>query len=844
MSANKIKLLEAQLEMEMATRFSVERLLQEKDREIAQLKKEKNTAGRNSDLFSKSAIIDTITDYLQTGILIENESGLVVAANQAFCNYFDISRSPDSLMGLDLVHSELIRPDIFRNHYLFLQSTNEILNQRRIERNDVVEMKNGIVLERDYVPLIKDNEYKGHIWYYQNTTDKSLLEKKVEKQKQLYESILSKMPADIAVFNPEHADLFLNPIAIKDAELRQWVIDWMIGKQKEEPGGIKKWEEARSYHELFNQIIQKKEHGSIEETRINENGEQEYFLRNLYPVLDESGKITMVIGYNTNITDRVKAEQELKEAKKMTEEASRAKEIFLANMSHEIRTPMNGILGLINLLEKTTLTPQQSKLVKLINDSSSNLLVIVNDILNIEKIASGKLELEEVPFQLSEKIAVTIESFLYKAEEKGIQLRFMNQSDPEAVAIGDPYRLSQVLNNLIGNAIKFTEKGSVVVTVRPIEEKDNQLWVTVSVEDSGIGIAPEKLEEIFSPFKQAASAITRRFGGTGLGLSICKNLIELQGGQIRVESTPDKGSVFSFSLPYQKGDVSMLRSEPKIITDFSALNGRKIMLAEDLELNQFIVESILKEKGCTVISVADGAEAVREAEQNDYDLILMDISMPVMDGLEATKRIRGNNDPVKAGIPIIALTANALKGDETLFREAGMNGYISKPFKELALLNTILSSLNGSNFTHIAVAGQPDVAAATPATPITRAFTRQKMYDEKLVSEMGKGKIEFIHKMVQLFLKTMPADIEQLYQSTQAKDWPMVGKTAHRMKSAIDGMGISALKMSIRDLETNAKQETDVFIIPEQVKEIGEYLHRVMEQLLRDYPANQNFPNK
>lgn len=838
MSANKIKLLEAQLEMEMAARFSAERLLQEKEREIAQLKKEKNNIGKNNDLFSRAALINSITDYLQTGILIENESGLVVAANQAFCNYFDIGRSPDSLEGLDLVHSELIRPEVFKNHYLFLQSTNEILNQRSVARNDVVELKNGIVLERDYIPLVKDDEYKGHIWYYQNTTDKSLLEKKVEKQKQLYESILSKIPADIAVFNPEHADLFLNPIAIKDAELRQWVIDWMIGKQKEEPGGIKKWAEAKSYHDLFNQIIQKKEHGSIEETRINENGEKEYFLRNLFPVLDESGEITMVIGYNTNITDRVKAEQELKEAKKMTEEASKAKEIFLANMSHEIRTPMNGILGLINLLEKTPLSDQQSKLVKLINDSSSNLLVIVNDILNIEKIASGKLELEEVPFALSEKIAVTIESFLYKAEEKGIQLRFINQSDPEVVAIGDPYRLSQVLNNLIGNAIKFTEKGSVTVTISPIEEKDNRLWIKVAVADTGIGIAPEKLDEIFSPFKQAASAITRRFGGTGLGLSICKNLIELQGGQIKVESIPDKGSVFSFALPYQKGNPSLLQPEQSVITDFSMLSGKRILVAEDLELNQFIVESILKERGCTVVSVADGAAAVAETEKNNYDLILMDISMPVMDGLEATRLIRGNGNAAKSGIPIIALTANALKGDEALFREAGMNGYISKPFKEQALLNTIMSALNDAGFVHTETARQPELTTAPPVASAGNNSAKQKMYDEKLVSEMGKGKMEFIHKMVQLFLKTMPADIEQLNVSAAEKDWPMVGKTAHRMKSAIDGMGISALKKSIRDLEANAKQENDIASIPEQIAEIGKYLHLVMKQLMKDYPAN------
>ena len=835
MAVDKLKLLEAQLEMEMAARFSAERLLQLKERELFLLKQEKKASDKNEDAFSKTSIINTITEHLQIGILIESESGLVVAANRAFCNYFNINRSPDSLTGIDLVQADLFKTDLFKNPYLYLHKTNEILDQRQIERNDIVELKNGVILERDYVPIIKEGAYKGHVWYFQNMTEKNVLEKKVETQKHLYESILSKVPVDIAVFNPEHAELFLNPIAIKDAELRKWVIDWMIAKQKEKYVPVNQEEEARTYHQLFNQVIQKKEEGTIEETRINESGEEEHFLRNLFPVLDEGNEINMVIGYSTNITDRVKAEQDLVKAKKMTEEASKAKEIFLANMSHEIRTPMNGIMGLATLLEKTPLTAQQQKLVKLINDSSGSLLVVVNDILNIEKIASGKLELEKVPFQLNEKIAATIDTFQYKAEEKGIQLDFMNLSDSEVVVIGDPYRLGQVLNNLIGNAIKFTDKGWVIVTVHPSQEKENKLFIHLSVKDSGIGIAHDKLEEIFSPFKQADSAITRKFGGTGLGLSICKDLIELQGGTISVKSTPNEGSVFSFIIPYEKGQMDMLQTE-KIRTDFSSLNGKKILLAEDLALNQFIVERILQENGCTVTSVEDGLQAVQQAQKQQYDLILMDISMPIMDGLEATRIIRKGTDPVKAAIPIIALTANALKGDEATFLEAGMNGYISKPFIEHSLLNTILSALKNIGFIH---EKEPVITARNLLVENILQSDSSKMYTEKLVSELGRGNMEFIRKMVFLFMKTMPANVEYLAQAAEVKDWQLVSKTAHRMKSAIDRMGIRTLKQPIRDLELNAKQETDISIIPQQIKFIKDYLNLVIQQLIADYPTNE-----
>src|SRR3989339_12698 len=486
----------------------------------------------NSHLYDKNklnapylggSIIDTITNHLNLGILIEDESGLVVSVNQVFCNIFKIESPIENLIGTDLFMNNSIDLTVLDNQYYFIQ------------RN------NGIYLERDYTPILEGEIYRGHIWYYKNATEKKLVEIKLEKIKKAYGELFNHLPNDIAVLNPDYADLFLNPIAVKDAELRQYILEWMIDPNKSLKRNLSD-SNTNSYQELFTQVIQNKKEGTIEEKQINENGVIRYYLRNIKPILDEAGKLNMIIGLNTDITERVKTEEDLKKAKLLTEEISKAKELFLANISHEIRTPLNGILGVVNLIKKTPLSQQQNKMALMIDEAANNLLVIVNDILNLEKISSGDITFEEIPFSIDDLIVSTVESFQYKAEEKKLLLKFENGLEKKDLLLGDPYRISQILNNLIGNAIKFSDKGMVLVTLSSISETENLLWYKISIKDTGIGIEANQIEQIFEPFKQADSSITRRYGGTGLGLGICKKLIENMGGRIAVESIPKKGS--------------------------------------------------------------------------------------------------------------------------------------------------------------------------------------------------------------------------------------------------------------------------------------------------------------
>ena len=382
-------------------------------------------------------------------------------------------------------------------------------------------------------------------------------------------------------------------------------------------------------------------------------------------------------------------------AKKLTEESAKAKEIFLANMSHEIRTPMHGILGIAGLLAKTKLDEQQEHYINLITESANNLVVIVNDILDIEKIGSGKFEFEKVDFKIAEKLHTTIQSFQYKSEEKGIAIEENYDFDLNLVVKGDPYRLSQILNNLISNALKFTKQGKISVNGSIQSEMDERIMMKFSVTDTGIGIPKDKLSIIFEPFTQASSDTTRKYGGTGLGLSICKNLVEMQGGTLIVDSEEGIGTTFTFTIPYDcSNSLLTIKSVAYTTNDISIFNLKNVLMAEDVIVNQFLGKVILESVGFKVDIANNGIEALELIMQNNYDLILMDIQMPEMDGVTTTSKIRQLKDDKKSKIPIIALTANALVGNDKEYFEAGMNACLTKPFTQEKLFEVLINILN------------------------------------------------------------------------------------------------------------------------------------------------------
>ena len=385
------------------------------------------------------------------------------------------------------------------------------------------------------------------------------------------------------------------------------------------------------------------------------------------------------------INDLIVAHDEQVRLARAAEAGAQAKAAFLATMSHEIRTPMNGILGMTELALATALTPEQREYLTWVKSSGDNLMRVLNDILDFSKIDAGQLSLEAIPISLVTLLDEVIALHSTATNAKGLNLHWQLEGVIPKSLLGDPVRIQQVLNNLISNAVKFTEQGEVAVHVRCDEAPDDRRVVLlhITVEDNGIGIPADKLESIFVPFSQAESSTTRKYGGTGLGLSIVDQLVKLMHGRIRVESTPGRGSRFLVTLPLQCSIEQAAAAPPAVPADATAdLSGKRILLVEDTPVNQKIGEKLLSRRGCLVTIAADGLQAIAAVEQQDFDLILMDIQMPELDGLEATRRLRARERELNLPRrPIVAMTANAMAEDRAACLGAGMDDFIAKPFR-------------------------------------------------------------------------------------------------------------------------------------------------------------------
>lgn len=403
------------------------------------------------------------------------------------------------------------------------------------------------------------------------------------------------------------------------------------------------------------------------------------------------------IYYNAIVRDITIQHKNKKELIKAKQEAIKSKELqsqFLSNMSHEIRTPMNGIIGISRILSGMDMTAEQRYYLNAIIKSSENLMVIINDILDFSKIEAGKIVIEKTPFDIHSLIDVIYEILIVKAQEKGIYLTVDKDNIPQYL-VGDPVRLNQILLNLIGNAIKFTDHGGVSVSLKELTQKEGVSTIQFNITDTGIGIPEDKIGKIFESFTQASSSTTRTHGGTGLGLTISKELIRIQGGELSIKSEPGKGSTFSFTLEYKIAENADLNDEDEInqqessIRVLNKLEGINVLLVEDHPINQMLALKILRDWNFSVDLAENGIQAIDMVNINNYDIVLMDISMPEMDGYEATRQIRKNGLSANPFLPIIAMTASALAGESQKAFKAGMNDYISKPFNPTELLNKI-----------------------------------------------------------------------------------------------------------------------------------------------------------
>jgi PAS domain S-box-containing protein len=471
---------------------------------------------------------------------------------------------------------------------------------------------------------------------------------------------------------------------------------------------------ADHYQRLDDEVIRTGKSLEIEEV-VDSGGKEVHLLSIKFPLLDNNGRQIGIGGIATDITERVHYQQQLISATREAQKAKEMQELFLANMSHEIRTPMNGIQGMTDLLLDTSLSDQQKEFARIIKRSVNNLLVIINDILDFSKIKAGKLAIEKIDFRLKDVLDNVKAIFDHRVKKKGLILQVTTDPAIPDSLRGDPYRLNQVLINLIGNAVKFTEKGTIKVHVGLDERDAGAVNLQFTVADTGIGIPESSLPYIFDHFSQGGLDISRRYGGTGLGLAISHRLVQLQGGSITVKSAEGVGSVFSFELSYgydpAEGAGTPAAAVTAVLADYSqCLAGRRFLVAEDNEVNQQLVDHVLRRGGGLVQLAGNGEQAVKYLQEGGhYDLVIMDLQMPVMDGYAATQYIRGE---LQLQIPIIAMTATALIGEQLRCFEVGMNDYMTKPFEFTDLYKRIISLLDNPR-------AYPDYRALARSGPVS-----------------------------------------------------------------------------------------------------------------------------
>ncbi|WP_129021494.1 PAS domain-containing hybrid sensor histidine kinase/response regulator [Edaphocola flava] len=550
---------------------------------------------------------------------------------------------------------------------------------------------------------------------------------------------------------------------------------------------------------------------------VNKNGQRKWWLISGAPVINSEGEFKGSIGIHLDITPQKQLEAELRKAKAAAEQSSYAKEVFLANISHEIRTPMNAILGISRLLQKTHLDKQQKLFLDTISSASNNLLVIINDLLDLSKIESGKIILEHITFDLHQVVQNVAHILEYKASEKGIQLHIDWEPGIHRAVWGDPFRINQVLINLVGNAIKFTEKGTVhiICALEPVTEHDQQC-VSFKIKDTGIGMNEEFKEHLFEKFTQEDESVTRRFGGTGLGMNITKQLVELMGGTIEVESAKGVGTTISFSLLFDYGTLDPVLAARNSTVDESALQGCRVLLVEDNEMNRLLAKTIMNQRGAVVEEAENGRIAVEMLQKDAaYDVILMDVQMPLMDGVQATRYIRHQ---LQLEIPIIALTASAYNSERSKCLEAGMNDYLAKPFDEEDLVKIIFAWVNHGE--------RKNFVQKTSIEPEADA-----LYDLGKLRDMADGDEVFLERMVNLFIKIVPESLVQLQEAYAQQNFTQLGAVAHKLKPSILNMGISTLRRDVLLLENRAETEMADAVVEEALQHITEVLTTVVEAL-------------
>ncbi len=571
-------------------------------------------------------------------------------------------------------------------------------------------------------------------------------------------------------------------------------------------------EEKKIFKERFRTVLQGQTVNYREAWR-DASGASCVFEAFLYPVKDESGLITGMTYSGRDITNRLQQEEALREARDKAEQATLAKSEFLAVMSHEIRTPLNGLIGISELLNNTNLNQQQKEFVDIIRLSGEALLQVISDILDFSKIEANKMQLESAPFHVEDAATETMTILSGKAREKGIALRIEKEEGLPEIIYGDKARLRQVLMNLVGNSLKFTEKGSVTIGIRKSGEEEHKQLIEFAVRDTGIGIEPEYAAKLFSAFTQADPSTYRKYGGTGLGLTICKTLINIMGGDIWVESKVGEGSTFYFTIkadiasgPVEKQlalakeqEVSVLAASREAGLDFAIQYPVSILLADDNDINRLLGRKLFERLGYTIETVSDGRQAYELIAQKDFDLVFMDVQMPEWDGLEATRRIRADFPSSRQPV-IIAMTAFAGQEDKEACIDAGMDDYISKPIMMGDLEQVIVKFTPERRLEQKQKSEQMKNTVKNTERALLDATAVQRLLNIGKQTDPG-----FLQQVLEMFMKQAPENIKEIFDCLDRGDFTGMWKTAHKLKGTSLNIGAARMADICREIEKKGR---------------------------------------
>ena len=762
--------------------------------------------------------LEKLLTNFQEAVLLEDENRHIVIANQMFCDLFHIPAPAEVLVGMDCSESAEQSKGLFKEPEKFVSTIDTILKNKQKVKDETLEMTNGKILERDYVPIYIDEVYTGHLWKYRDVTESKRIAQELEIAKNELKVTFDTITEGVVVQAANLEIINCNPAACRILKMSE---DQMRGKTSLDPDWNAIKEDGTPFpgeehpaalaiktgKSIYNTIMGVRiHHGEV--TWININVE-------LFP--DKQGLVCSF----SDITERKEIEDNklrlvaLEASNKVAEDTLKAREEFLANMSHEIRTPMNSIIGLSNLMDKAgSLNEKQRSYLDVIQLNSDNLLNIINDILDYSKLESGKFELEKIDCNLPEMINNIVSSMQVLADHHNLKIHTELDSKLPSFIKGDALRMSQIITNLLSNAIKFSERKDIHVKLLVNSISEKFVTYTIQIIDQGIGISKDKISDILKPFTQESSSTTRKYGGTGLGLSIVSSLLNYMGSSLEIDSTPGKGSIFSFTLEQEIGN-KILKASNLI----EKLTGKYyILLVEDNQFNQLVaIDTLMDWNPNFEIQIANnGLEALACLNESCFDIVLMDIQMPLMDGYTATKEIRNSTEHYK-NTPIVAMTAHASSMEVEKCLNIGMNAYLSKPFNQNDLFERVAAIIYDEKREILST----NLTSTSEIEKQNSSMTSGSIVDVEAILNFTKGKIDRIEKMIDMFINDTPNELELLQQYFDSKDYNSLRSLAHSFKPKYTYMGMPKLSEVAKKIEHNAidmMNDSETSILIKQLK--------------------------